>query len=108
MKVYVLINDQKTVFRLGQNASENHQLVDESCLNDWWFHLSDFGSGHCIVEKLELTNEDIIYASNLIKENSKYKYIKKLSFCYTQVKNIKKTKNPGEVIILNKPNYFIL
>ena len=111
MKVFERIienTDIKIIYNLGQNANENHEIIDDADKNDWWFHLTDYPSGHCIVERSEIEEEDIIFASTLIKENSKYKNSKRLSICYTQIKNIKKTKNPGEVKILVKPKYFIL
>lgn len=110
MKEFTLTDelDNKTLFRLGKNAQENHQLIDEADKLDWWFHLSEYASGHCIVEKENLTKEEIIYAANLIKENSKYNNFKKLKICYTQIKNIKKTKKPGEVIILKTPEIITL
>ena len=100
--------DIKVVYKLGQNANENHELIDYVDKNDWWFHLKDYPSGHCIVERSEIEKEDIIFASTLVKENSKYKNFRNLSICYTQIKNIKKTKTLGEVKILKKPNIFIL
>lgn len=100
--------DLKIIYKLGKNAKENHELIDYADQNDWWFHLEDYPSGHCIVERSEIEIEDIIFASTLVKENSKYKNFKKLSICYTQIKNIKKTKNPGEVKILKKPKTIIL
>ena len=81
---------------------------DDADKNDWWFHLTDFPSGHCIVETDNLDKEDIIYASQLVKENSKYKNINKVSVSYLQIKDIKKTKNPGEVKLLKKANKIIL
>ncbi len=101
-------SDNFVLYRLGQNANDNHLLIDDADKNDWWIHLNDYPSGHCIIERTEIDKDDIIYASNLIKENSKYRNFKKLKFCYTQVKNLKKTKNPGEVIILKKPEKFTL
>ena len=93
---------------LGQNAQENHNIIDNAEKNDWWFHLTDFPSGHCIVETDILEKEDIIFASKLVKENSKFKNINKVSVSYLQIKNIKKTMKPGEVKLLKKANKFIL
>ena len=95
-------------FRLGRTAFENHMLIDDADGNDWWFHLADEPSGHCIVEindNSKLDKDDIIYASTLIKEYSKFKNInKKLKVNYLQIKNIKKGKKRGEAILLTKPN----
>ena len=102
----IKINDINLI--LGQNSKENHNIIDNADSNDWWFHLDDYPSGHCIIETSELTNELIINAANLVKENSKLKNNKKLKVVYLQVKNIKKTKNPGEVRLLNKGQYFYI
>ena len=109
MKLFTLnSNDKDIVFRLGDNAKENHQLIDDADPNDWWFHLDEYPSGHCIVETSELNNELIIYAAQLVKEHSKYRNHKKLGVKYLQIKNIKKTKNPGEVKLLKKGNIILI
>ena len=96
----------KVNYVLGENSKDNHEIIDNADSNDWWFHLSDFPSAHCIIEKEEIDNQDKLYACMLIAEKSKYaKGKNKLKYCYTQVKNIKKTKNPGEVTFLKKPEY---
>lgn len=97
-----------TIFRLGANAKENHILIDEADPNDWWFHLDNLPSGHCIVECKDLKKDLCLYAAQLIKEHSKYKNYKKLKVIYLQIKNIKKTKNPGQVILLKAPDSLLI
>ena len=81
MKIFKLNSDNKDiVFRLGDNAKENHQLIDDADPNDWWFHLDNYPSSHCIVETNELNNQLTIYAAQLVKEYSKYKNHKNLRF----------------------------
>lgn len=103
MKEFQRNIDDKTVinYRLGTNAKENHQLIDEADDEDWWFHLESEPSGHCIVERIEIDNSDVIFASQIVKDNSSRKNKKSAPIIYTQIKNIKKTKNPGEVKILD-------
>jgi predicted ribosome quality control (RQC) complex YloA/Tae2 family protein len=109
MKIFKYnLNDKEITLRLGENAKENHQLIDVADPNDWWFHLKDYPSGHCILELEELDNEIIIYASQIVKEHSKYKNNKKTEVNYLQIKNIKKTKNPGEVKLLKNANVIVL
>lgn len=96
------------LFYLGTSAVENHQLIDEADENDWWFHLNDYPSGHCIVKVEKLDREMIIYASQIVKEYSKLKNNKKVEVIYTQIKNIRKTKTLGEVILLLEPKKVIL
>tara|TARA_E500000178_G_scaffold329563_1_gene360598 strand:+ start:157 stop:543 length:387 start_codon:yes stop_codon:yes gene_type:complete len=110
-------DEVEITFRLGKNALENHELIDDADPNDLWFHLDGFPSGHCILEvnrnnnfdsnnKFNRINDidsiDIIYAANLVKSHSKLKnHNKKLKVIYTPVKNLKKGKAKGEVIMLN-------
>lgn len=93
---------------LGQNAKENHLLIDDADPNDWWFHIDNHPSGHCIVECIDINKELILAAGQFIKENSKLKNNKKVKIIYTQIKNIKKTKNPGEVILLKTPLFILI
>ena len=100
-------------FRLGRNAKENHELIDDADPDDLWFHLEGHPSGHCILEvnqkeskensnNYNIDTVDIIFAANLVKSYSKFKnYNKKLKVIYTPVKNLKKGKVKGEVIMLN-------
>ena len=102
MKIFTFNNK---VFKLGENARENHRLFDDSLPNDWWFHLDDFPSGHVIVESKKLNKDEIIQAALLVKENSKFRNLKKIKVCYLQIKNLKKGKTLGEVILKKSPNY---
>ena len=95
-------HEEETInFILGQNAKDNHAIIDIADENDWWFHLSDLPSAHCIIEKNEIEDDDIIFAYNLIIKNNKNKNKKNLVICYTQIKNIKKTRTLGEVKFKN-------
>ena len=102
-----IIHDNIT-YRLGRNANENFKLIDEADQEDWWFHLEDHPSGHCIIDSKELTELNTqmkIFAGQLVKNNSKLKNINKVKIIFTQVKNIMKTKTIGTVI-LKSSNYF--
>ena len=100
--------DNEITYKLGQNAQENFDLIDEALINNkdyWWVHLNDYPSGHCIIESTKINNQMINTAGRLIKLNSKYDNMNTLKLVYTQIKNIKKTQNIGQVTILNKPLY---
>ena len=72
------IDDNNIVnYRLGENAKENHIIIDEADKDDWWFHIDGYSSGHCIVEKINIDIEDIKFASQIVKENSKHKNVLK-------------------------------
>ena len=93
-------------YKLGRNAKENFELIDEAYkLNEnfWWFHLEYYPSGHCIVHT-ELIDKTIAqFAASLVKQYSKLKDQNKVTIIYSQIKSIKKNKTMGEVTLLNKP-----
>lgn len=84
----------KINYILGENAKENHTIIDYADKNDIWVHLNDYPSAHCIIETNQVKDEYLLNAFNLIMDKSKYK---SNEIVYTFVSNIKKTKNPGEV-----------
>ena len=89
-------------FVLGKNSTENFQLIDmakEENENYWWFHLDNMPSGHCVIYSENPNKNQIKMAGLFVKENSKAKYFKKVPIIYTQLKNVKKTKTIGEVIL---------
>ena len=99
---YFLIN--KKLSKLGENAKENHKLFDNALPNDWWFHLNDMPSGHLIIESKKINRSEIKCAALIVKNNSKYKNFKKVKVCYLQIKDLKKSKTDGEVILKKTPN----
>jgi predicted ribosome quality control (RQC) complex YloA/Tae2 family protein len=103
---------EDNIYKLGRNAVENFELIDNSYPEDWWFHLEDFPSGHCVIssiknELFECSNEMKIFAGNLIIQYSKAKNINKVKIIFTQIKNLVKTKTVGQVIVKNG-NYFTI
>ena len=100
--------DTTIKFKLGKNAEDNHNLIDISDKEFWWFHLKNYPSGHCVCEKIDIDNDDIIFAANIVKSNSKYKNRKNVSIIYTQIKNIKKTNIIGEIEILGLTQKIII
>lgn len=77
-----IINDD-IIYKLGRNAQENFELIDEAKEIDddyWWFHLEDHPSGepqgkagHCIVHTKDLDKSEVIFAGSLVKSHSKLK-----------------------------------
>jgi len=100
------------IYNLGRNAVENFKLIDNSYPDDWWFHLEDYPSGHCVISSnenklFECTDEMKNFAGNLIKQYSKAKNDKKVKIVFTQIKNIVKAKTIG-MVILKDQNFFTL
>ena len=103
----IKIINNNILYKLGRNAKENFLLIDEA--NDinsdyWWFHVEDNPSGHCIVHTKDIDKSNVIFAGSLVKSYSKLKNQKKVKIIYVQIKDIRKTKTLGEVILNQKPN----
>ena len=89
------------VFKIGKNSQENWDLLNNN-ENFYWFHLNSFPSCHVIIENENPSEEEIIFASNLCKNNTKYKNLSNLKICYTQLKNLKKGTDIGSVIFKSR------
>ncbi len=116
MKEYKIDFDEREFLILvGNNASENWELIDNSDSFDLWFHIDKKPSCHVVIrEKLkkELNKVDkndkyfgypiqiIIKAAQYCKMYSKYNT--KLKIVYTTISNVRKTKEVGSVKIKNE------
>lgn len=106
-----IIEECDTIFYIGQNDKDNTELFDKMKDDAIWVHLNDLPSAHVYfelnseAEKIDkrLKMKLIKIAGRLVKENSKFKNIQKLSICYTKKKNLKKGKALGEVILNVEP-----
>jgi predicted ribosome quality control (RQC) complex YloA/Tae2 family protein len=104
MKTYTL---GSTIFKVGQNAQENWDLIRNYIRNDsgnskefLWFHLDEFPSAHVVIEIEEPNYEEINYACELVIQHSKHsKFSKKI--IYTKIKNLKLGSDIGSVIFKN-------
>ena len=93
---------QNYELRLGKNKKENDQLITDASDNDYWVHISNYPSGHCIIanpENIKIDKKILKRACCLVKQHSKYSSIKKLKFDITQIKYIEKTHILGQVIV---------
>lgn len=97
MKEYV---NNTVIYRIGQNAQDNTQLIKDS-MGDWhWFHLESFPSCHVVVCQSEVDNSIISQAANLVKENSKYKF-KNIVVSYCKINNLKHGSKDGSVTFVS-------
>lgn len=121
MKIFThQIADTEYTIKVGNNAKENWNLIADSEPEDLWFHLDEYPSAHVIISQKNnmynglngndeyekyYPNQIIYIASTYCKSYSKYgKNLSKVKIVYTQIKNLKKGKEVGSVII-SKPNY---
>lgn len=108
MKVYNhTIDDFDYEIIIGNNASENWTIFDDSEPFDLWFHIDNLPSCHVIIKQKVKKEQDINYFNEIItlaadycKQNSKFKD-KKNKIIYTNIGNLKKGKDTGSLIILN-------
>lgn len=91
------------MFILGRNALENSDIIKHAAPTDWWVHLKDESSPHCVIEKNEIRINDIRKACEMIIKRKK---TKNKSFIYTQINNLKLTKKRGEVLIRDTNKVF--
>ena len=95
-------------FLVGQNAQENHDILDGAEEQDLWFHLSGHSSCHVIgkiPQDVDLDKSDITKIAKqgaiICKSFSKFKSDKNVKIDYTRVKNVTKLKVIGSVSITN-------
>lgn len=93
--------EDETIIKIGSNAKENWELVD-SDETYWWFHLNSYPSCHVVIECSDPSEEHIILAAQLCKENTKYRNLRNLKICYTTCGNLKKGTDVGSVIYKSK------
>jgi predicted ribosome quality control (RQC) complex YloA/Tae2 family protein len=88
---------------IGKNKYDNNKIISENSQNDFWFHIQKMPSAHLILKcNCKKKNKCIKESAHKLKSSSKYKNLKNLKIVYTQLKNVKKTKEIGKVIIKNK------
>lgn len=102
----ISVDNKDYSFKIGQNASENWQIFDQSYKNDIWIHVDGLPSAHGILHIVNKNNvkklKIIKKISNILKEISNYKNVKYLNIIYTPVINLKKGIKQGEMIIHNR------
>ena len=117
MKIFVhSIGSINYTIRVGQNAKENWNLIDNSEPFDLWFHLDNHPSSHVIISQ-DLNyglNHDIFYPNQIIslaadycKSYSKKKLASKVKVVYTKVENLTKGKDVGSVFV-SEEKYIIV
>lgn len=84
----------------GANAIDNWKLLSEANQNDTLFHLYSLPSCYVIIEcpMSLLSKQDIDQCATICISKSKYKHCKPRVF-YTEINNLQKGKNVGEIII---------
>ena len=94
MRSYVV---QGITLEVGENRHENWKLIDKSQQAWWWLHLNSFPSGHVVIQHDEPPQNIIDEAAYLCLFHTKFRNMKNVKACFTQINNLKKTENVGEV-----------
>ena len=87
---------------IGNNENDNDSLITKSSSEDYWLHLSDYPSPHCIINNpsgKRVHAKVINHAAYLTKKYSNYTAIKKIKVDVTRIKYIKKTEKKGLVTV---------
>lgn len=113
-QIYISELDADITFYIGTNSRDNFAVIDEGEPDDLWFHAEDVSSCHVVAVlpnykiSKKIIDKIIVQGCLLCKENTnKLKSNPKVNFIYTTISNIKKTKNPGEVITNNVKRFCI-
>jgi predicted ribosome quality control (RQC) complex YloA/Tae2 family protein len=115
MKIYThTIGSINYTIKIGQNAKENWELIDNSEPFDLWFHLDNYPSSHVIISQNLNSDPEIFYPNQIIalaadycKTHSKKKSTTKVKIVYTQVQNITKGKEVGSVFVSDEKYIFV-
>lgn len=83
--------------KIGKNAQDNWNIIDNALGDYYWFHLANLPSCHVILEEINPNKDELIVAAQQCKIYSKYKNHNRISVIYTQVKNISKGVTIGSV-----------
>jgi predicted ribosome quality control (RQC) complex YloA/Tae2 family protein len=88
---------EEKIIKIGQSAKENWDLIDNSNKNYIWLHLDSFPSCHIVIEDENPSNELLLEGARLCKDNTKYRNLKNLKICYTNISNLIKGNEIGSV-----------
>lgn len=99
-KIYVAkmhIEFNRTWFVVGESAHNNWKILSEADKDYYWVHADSVPSAHVIIEIDIPLPEELNYACELCKQQTKSIQNSSVKFVATQVKNIKFGSKPGEV-----------
>ena len=99
-------------YKIGQNAQDNFDIIDEADPEEFWFHVNNAPSAHILVTIPQEWDKKaqqylIKKGAELAKQHSSSKSEKDVSIVYTKIKNVTKTDIIGQVHIIN-PKYIII
>ena len=84
--------------KVGKNAKENWELMENANPEHTWLHLTYYPSPHVIIEHPKPCIDTIVEGALLCKMNSKHKKARKVKVDYTKCDNLEKGEEEGEVV----------
>ena len=128
---YIDSCNETFIYKVGRNAKNNYEIIDESHPEDIWFHLSNDSSCH-VIAVLNLDHYNSIHndvnnpekmnirynakqKSQIIKQgalickqySNKYKSQKNVEVIYTNIENVYKTNRVGTVVTTKTKSIFV-
>jgi hypothetical protein len=87
------------VYRVGQNAKDNTQLIMDSDPNWVWFHLAKFPSCHVVACLSDPDASVVDQAAAFVKAHSKYKFTVGVNYC--KISNLRHAGKDGAVSFIS-------
>ena len=103
IEVYIDKLKMTIPFRIGSNAQDNFDIIDDSGPNDMWFHLHNDSSSHVVAsipdglkrkERMYIIRQGALLCK---QQNNKSKKEKNVEVVFTTIKNVIKTNTVGMV-----------
>jgi predicted ribosome quality control (RQC) complex YloA/Tae2 family protein len=103
---YIAAIKEYIEFRVGQNAKENFDLIDDSEADDIWFHISQVSSCHVVASipsdkryDKNILKKIAVQGAVICKQYSKYKSERVVHVIYTKIHNVTKSATIGTVLL---------
>jgi len=99
-----VLTSEGLVYKRGENAQDNWNLLEQAKEDHIFFHLSKFPSCYVIME-VNNTNFSIdmcIIGAEFCKSGTKYKHMKDVKVDYCKCSNLIKGSETGQVIYKSK------
>jgi predicted ribosome quality control (RQC) complex YloA/Tae2 family protein len=99
ISIYVEENNKVYDLLIGQTQKENDQILRNCDQNDTWFHLENISGPHFILQNggENIPKRYFNQIASLFPE-FKNNLPNRFSVIYTELKNVKLTKIPGQVV----------
>jgi predicted ribosome quality control (RQC) complex YloA/Tae2 family protein len=94
----IVVNETVYNIKIGENAKDNDTIVKTSNQKDWWFHLDGVSGPHIVIQDCEL-NKTVFNIVREVMTEYKNNIPPRSSIIYTNIKNVKRTNQPGRVLL---------